>query len=455
VSTTTTTSHKTAPARPASGITGAQLATAFDGTLERRQISVGYHVGIALVAVAMVLLPLVYFGIIAATVWLVWFHITHSVAMFHTGIRSGRVMVFLGVIYVAPIIAGGLLVLAMILPLFWRSKRVPRPLWVDRREQPILYAYVEKLCDTMRAPRPYRIDICAAANASAHVDNGFFGLFRRRLVLTLGLPLARSMTLKQFTGVVAHELGHFSQGSSMRLSYVVHNINRWFARMAYGRSGIDDMLDESMNSDSHWSFLLIGLMCRMVIGLARLVLKVMALVAHGLTMNLSRHAEFDADRQAARIVGGDAMGEALQGIPFLDAAFTLALERAQAGWKRRRLPDDLVVMTHALHRHLPTELKDSLTAQILTHEASWFDTHPPLYKRVAALKRAKLQGVLKLDAKATVLFKDFDELAKMATLDTYQSVLGNLLQPEHLVATKVEVVTKAPAAPPGAKTAPG
>jgi hypothetical protein len=220
--------------------------------------------------------------------------------------------------------------------------------------------------------------------------------------------------------------------------------------MAYGRSGIDDVLDETLDSESHWSFLLIGLMCRCVIGLARLVLKVMAMFSHALTMNLSRHAEFDADRQAARVIGGEAMGEALQGLPFLDAAHTLALEKAQGGWKRRRLPDDLVVMTHALHRHLPQELKESLTAQILTSEASWFDTHPPLYKRVAALKKSKLRGVLKLDAPATVLFKDFDELSKMATLDTYQSVLGDALQPEHLVETKIEVRTKAPAAPAGA-----
>jgi hypothetical protein len=69
---------------------------------------------------------------------------------------------------------------------------------------------------------------------------------------------------------------------------------------------------------------------------------------------------------------------------------------------------------------------------------------------VAALKKAKLQGVLKLDAPATVLFKDFDELSKMATLDTYQSVLGNALQPEHLVETKIEIRTKAPVGAGGA-----
>ena len=53
------------------------------------------------------------------------------------------------------------------------------------------------------------------------------------------------------------------------------------------------------------------------------------------------------------------------------------------------------------------------------------------------MKKAKLKGVLKLDAKATVLFKDFGELAKMATIDMYQSILGPALQPEHLVETRI------------------
>ena len=70
-------------------------------------------------------------------------------------------------------------------------------------------------------------------------------------------------------------------------------------------------------------------------------------------------------------------------------------------------------------------------------ETSWFDTHPPLFKRVGALKKANLKGVLKLDAPATVLFKDFDELCKMATIDLYQMILGAHLQPEHLVETRI------------------
>jgi Zn-dependent protease with chaperone function len=244
------------------------------------------------------------------------------------------------------------------------------------------------------------------------------------------------MDLRRFTGVIAHELGHFTQGSSMRMHYVIQHINAWFARAAWGRSGIDDMLDEWLDDDGHWSFALVGLLCKLVLGLARLILKTLAVVSQALSMNLSRQAEFDADRQAARIAGSEAMADALQQVPYLSIASEMATARAQAGWQRRQLPDDLVLLTHALHGHLPQEAKDAITADILTSEASWFDTHPPLYKRVAALKKSKLQGVLKLDAPATCLFKDFEELSKLATLDTYHSVLGERLQPEYLVETK-------------------
>jgi Zn-dependent protease with chaperone function len=435
-----------APAAPAPQVTGVQLATAFDGALERRRVSLGYRFGLLPVAVAMVLLPVVYLGIIAAAVWLVGYHVRHSTVIF--SYVRGRAALLAVVIYVAPIIAGAMLVLFMILPLFWRSKRGPRPLWVSRKEEPLLYAYVDKLCDVTRAPRPHRIDVEAAANASAHIDNGVFGLVRRRLVLTIGLPLARSMDLRRFTGVIAHELGHFTQGSSMRLHYVIQHINAWFARAAWGQSGIDDVLDDWLDtSDGHWSFALVGLLCKLVLGVARLILKALALVSHALSMNLSRQAEFDADRQAARIAGADAMGDALQQVPYLSIAGDLAVGRAQVGWQRRQLPDDLVLLTHALHDNLPAEAKDSITAGILTSEASWFDTHPPLYKRVAALKKSKLQGVLKLNAPATCLFSDFEELSKLATLDTYYSVLGEKLQPEYLVETIAQPPKAVPSSP--------
>lgn len=423
-------------ARPCGGPpTGAELATAFDGRLEPVRPSILYHASTFLVFLVMVLLPLVYVAIVVAAAAGVWWYAVHATAMFEH--VRGRAAFVVGVAYVAPLIAGGMLVLFMILPLFWRSAKRERTFWVDRREQPLLYAYIDKLCDTMRAPRPARIDVTADANASAHIDNGLMGLFSRRLVLTIGLPLAESMDLRRFTGVIAHELGHFSQGVSMRLSYAVHLINNWFVRLAYGRGGLDDAIDAAMGDEPWWPVAVIGLTARLTLGIARTVLKLMALLSHAVSMQLSRQAEFDADRQAARVVGSDAMGGALETIPYLATASALAVERAQQGWSRRALPDDLVVLTDAYARAMPAPVKEKIAGQILAEETGWFDTHPPLFKRIATLKKAGLQGVLKVNAAATCLFREYDELRKMATLSLYQGVLGETLQPEHLVPVEV------------------
>jgi Zn-dependent protease with chaperone function len=422
-------------ARPRPRLSGAQLATAFDGNLERVRTTFGYRVGIVLVAFMMVLLPVVYVAIIALTAWLTMKWPGYASGMFRHA--RGRGAIVIVVVFITAILAGALLVISMILPMFWRSSRGPKPFWVDKKEEPLLYAFVEKLCAVTGAPKPARIDVIASPNASAHIDNGVFGLVHRRLVLTIGLPLVATMDLKQFTGVLAHELGHFTQGIFMRLSYAVQLINAWFARMAWGRSGIDDVLSSMLESESHWAIMLVAFCCKVVLFAARLVLMVMALISQALTMNLSRQAEFDADRRAARIVGSDPLGAGLQILPAVSVAGAIALEQAQEGWARRALPDDLVLLTAHRFKHLPQAMRDKLDAEILSEEDSWFDSHPPLFKRVAALKKANYAGVMKVNAPATELFQDFDELCKLTTIDLYASALGKELQPEYLVPTKL------------------
>lgn len=141
--------------------------------------------------------------------------------------------------------------------------------------------------------------------------------------------------------------------------------------------------------------------------------------------------------RAARTVGSVAMEDGLELIPFIDTAASLVIDQAQAAWIRRRLPDALVLLTDFVYLRMPEKVKEEINTSILTADVSWFDTHPPLFKRVAALKKAKLQGVLKLQAPATVLFRDFDELCKLAMLDLYQAVLGPNLRPEHLHPTRL------------------
>ena len=78
------------------------------------------------------------------------------------------------------------------------------------------------------------------------------------LVLTIGLPLAATMSVRELTAVLAHEFGHFSQGVGMRFSYLTVVINRWFARVVYERDAWDERLTEwSRESDVRIAIILV------------------------------------------------------------------------------------------------------------------------------------------------------------------------------------------------------
>lgn len=425
-----------APPPPIKPPTGAELATAFDGVLERLPVSPLFYLGLLLTTIGMLLLPVVYVALLAGVAWLTYWHAVNNGGMV-TAVNSPRIIFFLAILYGVPILAGVLTLLFMVAPLLWRSKRTkpPRPMWVSRREEPLLFAYVDRLCDVIRVPRPHRIEVTADANAAAYIDNGLLGLFRRRLVLSVGLPLVACMDLRQFTSVVAHELGHFAQGGSMRLRYLVQHINLFFFKLAYRRSAIDDFVASLSQGESWWGFHLVALLAQMMMFLARLILSGLAWLSFCFSRHLGRQAEFDADRQAARVAGAASTASALTLVSTLAASSSVAVNAAKQSWLRRRLlPDDLIeVTTDALGR-LPGPVVRALAEAELDAVGKWSDSHPPLGKRLDSLKRSKLAGVQRLDCDtAAVLFKDFDDACKMATLDFYRGVLGDHLQPEHLV----------------------
>ena len=120
----------------------------------------------------------------------------------------------------------------------------------------------------------------------------------------------------------------------------------------------------------------------------------------------------------------------------------MAQHYTQSAWTKRQLADDLVNMIAHFSLHLPADTKRLVDNRVLLSESGWFDTHPPLFKRVAALKKRNLTGVLKLEAPATCVFRDFEELCKISTIDLYQMLLGGALQPEFLVPVKLKAPTE-------------
>ena len=262
---------------------------AFSGAVEPTKTGLLYRAGLAIVAFAMVLLPLIYLALIALTAWAVLLHLKYDTWIFEGG--SGRGGFGRLIFYLGPAVAGGILVLFMVKPFFAAKAKAPQPVTLDPAKESLLFAFVQKVCGLVGAAAPCRIDVDCQANASASLRRG---LWSKDLVLTIGLPLVSGLELRQFAGVLAHEFGHFAQGAGMRLSYVIRKINFWFARVVYQRDEWDLNLERAARGID-WRVGLVLHGARGCVWLTRRILWGLMQAGHAISCFMLRQMEYDAD----------------------------------------------------------------------------------------------------------------------------------------------------------------
>jgi len=137
-------------------------------------ISFAYRAGLLGVFLGLLALPLIYFGLVASIAFGVWFHLTHNLALFEVAGLWGLVA------YVIPCIVGPVLIWFMIRPFFIKGITIAPPREIKAVDEPIVFEFVERICDLVRAPRPTHVYVDLAANASASI-NGVRGLLRREI----------------------------------------------------------------------------------------------------------------------------------------------------------------------------------------------------------------------------------------------------------------------------------
>jgi Zn-dependent protease with chaperone function len=330
----------------------------------------------------------------------------------------------------------------MIKPLLARAVDDSVPLTLRREDEPVLFEFVDRLCRAVGAPAPSRIDVDLAVNASASFRGGWTGVFGRSLVLTFGLPLATGLDARQFTGVLAHELGHFAQGSGMRLSYIVRRVNGWFARIVYQR----DEWDAGLMRGAKHSHVMVMLVCWMtlaVVWITRRVLWCLMWTSHAACSFLLRQMEFDADRHQCRVSGSDTFDTTFQSIRCLDLATNAAFSDLGSAWRERRLCDDLPALIRARQTDMPAEVRTALLASGKDQKTGWFDSHPSDAARSKSARQEAAAGMLTIQAPATILFRNFAELSRIATMLFYKKNLGAAFQPSQLAKTESLVAERA------------
>jgi Zn-dependent protease with chaperone function len=390
-----------------------------------------YRVALAAVACAMVLLPVGYVALIALCLWVFLgyarFYIG-SILFAHTSLP-----VFFGA--AVPLFVGAVLLVFLIKPLFARPAQPDSPLRLDPQDEPLLFAFVARLCAALHARVPREIHVDCQVNASASFRRGLLSIFDDDMVLTLGLPLVQGLSLQQLAGVMAHELGHFGQRAGMRVSFLIRTINFWFARLVYGRDRLDAILEEAAAERSRlpwlrWVFRL-SLFC---VTLTRRVLRALMMLGHMLSSFMMRQMEYDADRYEVRLAGFNAFDTSMRELFALHAAWDMAIADLQEQWKDGRLVNNFPRLV-VLNRSEGVRKIAPLLEQFLQREPEeLFSTHPTARQRTASALREKGVGVFSSNLPATALFYDVDVLAQKVSLAYYRQMLGNQVEERNLIA---------------------
>jgi Zn-dependent protease with chaperone function len=406
-----------------------RIREAFAAPIPAVKIGIGYRMGIMLVAVAMALLPVLYVCLIGGVGYLTYYHATENAAYIF-GLNSNRAVL---VLYIAPILGGITILLFMIKPIFTRRSMPKTALPLSKNRDPLLFAFIDQISKTVGSPLPNAVEADVMVNASAGFRQGLFSFFSRDLVLTIGLPLVAGLSMRQFAGVLAHELGHFSQGTGMRFTYVIRSINYWFTRVVYDRDVLDEKLARwTRESNDAWvKFpLLVAQFC---VWLSRKVLWVFMMMGYAISGFLSRQMELDADRYEGRVAGTETFEATSYQLPLLAASSQGIFESLNDDYDHSHLPENLIASVLDSHVEMAESKKASIKQKALFGKTRFWDTHPTERERIANIRRESLKGIFCLDEPATALFTNFEELAKNATLRFYHGLYGPYIPKAMLV----------------------
>ncbi|MFP4015087.1 MAG: M48 family metalloprotease, partial [Chitinispirillaceae bacterium] len=382
--------------------------------------SPAYAFALVVTALLMVLIPVAYLSLTVAIGYGIYLYIIHAAAFFFTG-GSGALMRF--IFYLGPPLAGAIMIFFMFKPLLAKPSTEESCDPLDISDEREFMNFVNSIARAVGAPLPCSVVVDTNVNASASFAPGVINFFRRKLVLTIGLPLLRGMNTRELAGILAHEFGHFSQGFGMYFSLIIRNISFWLHRVVYDRDKWDATLEHTARNVD----LRIGIMlhlARGMIWLNRKILWCFMMLGHLISFYLLRQMEYDADQYEAQVSGSDQFEKTSNHLVCLGAAYQESVYWASNAWHSRRLPNDFGYLVSSCEKDLDSELRRKITEEANKDEKSLWETHPSNAARIRRVNSRPAPGIFTIEIHCTTLFKNFDAVSQECSRRLYLNVLG-------------------------------
>ena len=369
----------------------------------------GHRLGLACVAVMMVLLPVAY----------VTFCLAVAYGIFHYGATHTEwiaLQPFGFILYLGPIIVGCVGWVFLVKPLFSLSNTINATLAVTPEKEPELFRFIEEVCERVGVRKPAKVLLDGQVKVSVGFEEGWWALVANRPVLTIGMPLAEGLTISQLGGALAHQLGPFRHPVAMRCTTLIRWTNAWLDRVVFDRNSWDRTLTAWAQGD-----LIFGkVIAWIALGLgwvARRILEGLMRTGHFLSTKVMRRMEQNAAQDEREVAGMRNLRESLLRRRLIRAGMQLATDHLNELWKGGRLVDNFPALAGEMFRSIPDSQAMSLDDPSLAHPT-----------------RAD-EGILIGEASAQELFADFESTAQAITLVDYKKRYKFPFKPEALVPT--------------------
>jgi Zn-dependent protease with chaperone function len=236
---------------------------------------------------------------------------------------------------------------------------------LPREEAPELHAELDALRQKLQVPGRMHVFLDDSFNAGAAESRGLLGLLGTRRILILGIPLLAVLSREQALAVVAHEFGHFSRRHG--------RLGHWLYR---ARVGWIRFAEQIVESDSSFD--------RAAAWYAK---KFVPYFSTRCFVH-SRQCEYEADADAASIVGSACFSEALTRVAVVACAWNELLPREIRDWQLRESepPADFYERFSIAVQCCTHDQRKAWLDQCLESVPTSQDTHPGLAERLQSLK---------------------------------------------------------------------
>ncbi|MFG2076175.1 M48 family metallopeptidase [Nonomuraea maritima] len=269
----------------------------------------------------------------------------------------------------------GLVVLGVAWLVRPRAARLPADVQVlTRADAPELHALIDRIGEGVGAPKVDTVALGGMANAALAT----YGWRRRRLVV-IGYPLWLVLSPRERVAVLAHELGHSSNGDA-RHGWVVGGA-LYALEELYGMTRFTWTWDDSLQD----------LVSESVLAVAGLPARGLRWALRRLLYRSSQRAEYRADELGARVAGARAMASAFDTMTTRLPSVASFLQPSAAVVGAEDLWGKLLASVDAV----PEETLEDRRREALEEKARVDASHPPTHLRKERVEGLPYEGMLR------------------------------------------------------------